>query len=111
VVAVLLSATVVRDALALAAAQEVLTLMAAAVGAASAILTVVASRMLGEPRLAWVAAALVLYCAVVLPWTTAAPTEFDLSQRASRLVAYLAALLLLVLSCVRRGHWGRRAPG
>lgn len=98
VVAVLLSATVVRDALALAAAQDVLTLVAAAVGAASAILAVVASRMLGEPRLAWVAAALVLYCAVVLPWTTAAPTEFDLSQSASRLVAYLTALLLLVLS-------------
>jgi len=108
VVGVLFGA-VLRSTLPAGPTHQLLTLVAAAVGAGAAILAVVASRLLDEPRMAWVASALVLYCAVVLPWTTAVPTDLDLAQRASRLVAYLTALVLLVAALrppPRMGAWG-----
>lgn len=109
VVGVLLNADTVLAALPGPATFDILTLIAAAVGAGSAILAVVASRLLGDPRLSWVASALVLYCVVVLPWTTVVVAEVDLAHRASRLAAYLVALVLLVAS-IRPpralGSWG-----
>src|SRR5689334_21688541 len=54
-------------------AAHIVTLIAAGIGAAAAILALVASRLLTEARLAWLAAALVLYCLVVLPWGVSAP--------------------------------------
>lgn len=109
VVGVLLRAETVLAALPGQATFEILTLGAAAVGAGSAILAVVASRLVGDPRLAWIASALVLYCVVVLPWTTVATGDLDISHRASRLVAYVTALVLLLAS-IRPprtlGSWG-----
>lgn len=64
VVAVLLRADTVLAALPAQSTSNILTLSAAAVGAGSAILAVVASRLMGERKLAWIAAALVLYCAI-----------------------------------------------
>ncbi len=109
VVGVLLKADTVLAALPGQTTFEILTLTAAAVGAGSAILAVVASRLIDERRLAWIASALVLYCVVVLPWTTMAVTEMDIAHRASRLVAYVTALVLLLAS-IRppraMGSWG-----
>jgi two-component system OmpR family sensor kinase len=109
VTAVLLGSAPVRAVLPVGPTYQLLTLGAAAVGAGAAILAVVVSRLLGEPRASWVAAALVLYCAVVLPWTTVAPSELDLGQRAGRLVAYLTALVLLAAALrppAALGAWG-----
>ncbi len=91
-----LNAAPVRAALDVPATFSILTLTAAATGAAAALLGVLASRLTGEPRPAWIAAALVLYCIVVLPWS--AQPALDTVHRASRLVAYLGALVLLLLS-------------
>ena len=77
---------------------RVLTLAAAAAGAAAAILAGVAARLTGDPRPSWIAAALVLYCLIVLPWSTVVAVELDMVHRASRLVAYLGALVLLLLA-------------
>jgi two-component system, OmpR family, sensor kinase len=92
------------------AAHLLLTLAAAAVGAAAAILAVVASRLLGDRRPAWIAAALVLYCVILLPWTTVAPPEaLQLPQRLARLIVYATAMVLLLLSIRpprRLGGWG-----
>jgi two-component system, OmpR family, sensor kinase len=109
VTAVLLGSAAVRAALPVGPTHQLLTLAAAAVGAGAAILAVVASRLLGEPRASWVAAALVLYCTVVLPSTTVAPSELDPGQRAARLVAYLTALVLLAVALrppAALGAWG-----
>jgi two-component system, OmpR family, sensor kinase len=95
---VLLSSAVVREALAVEPTFRVLTVAAAAAGAAAAILAVIASRLTGDPQPSWIAAALVLYCVIVLPWTTVAPAELDVTHQASRLVAYLGALVLLLLA-------------
>jgi two-component system, OmpR family, sensor kinase len=109
VTSVLLRADAVLAVLPVQATSDVLTLSAAAVGAGSAILAVVGSRLLGEARLAWVAAALVLYCAIVLPWAALAAADLDVAHRASRLLAYVTALVLLVAS-IRPpralGSWG-----
>jgi len=109
VVGVLLKADTVLAALPGQATFEILTLTAAAVGAGSAILALVASRLIDEPRLAWISSALVLYCVIVLPWTTMAATDMDIAHRASRLVAYVTALVLLLAS-IRpprsTGSWG-----
>ena len=83
----------VRAALQVDATFRVLTLAAAAAGAAAAILAGVAARLTGDPRPSWIAAALVLYCLIVLPWSTVAAVELDVVHRASRLVAYLGALV------------------
>lgn len=77
---------------------RVLTIAAAAAGAAAAILAGVAARLTGDPRPSWIAAALVLYCLIVLPWGTVTAVELDVVHRASRLVAYLGALALLLLA-------------
>ncbi|MHA6794917.1 sensor histidine kinase [Pseudonocardia bannensis] len=109
VVAVLVASPAVIHSDAVALTGQILTISAAAVGAGAAILAVVASRLLGDPRPAWLASALVLYCVIVLPWSTVAPVDFDLAHRASRLVAYLTAMALLLLS-IRPprplGSWG-----
>jgi two-component system OmpR family sensor kinase len=108
VIAVLLRTEVVR-ALLPQSAHETLTLAAVGAGAGSAILALFASRVLDDPRMAWVAAALVLYSGVVLPWSTTDAAKLGGSQRPSMLLVYLAALVLLVLS-VRPprplGAWG-----
>ncbi|MFR9805594.1 sensor histidine kinase [Pseudonocardia sp. RS010] len=91
-------------------AADILTLVGAGIGAAAAILALVASRLLGEARLAWLAAALVLYDLVVLPWGVSAPTGTASSAtQVSRLLAYATALVLLVFalrSPRRLGAWG-----
>ena len=97
VIAVLMAGPV-RAALQVDATFRVLTVAAAAAGAAAAILAGVAARLTGDPRPSWIAAALVLYCLIVLPWSTVVAVELDLVHRASRLVAYLGALVLLLLA-------------
>ncbi|GAA4673229.1 hypothetical protein GCM10023215_00810 [Pseudonocardia yuanmonensis] len=91
-------------------ASDILTLVSAGIGAAAAILALVASRLLTEPRLAWLAAALVLYCLVVLPWGVSAPAgTVSSAVQVSRLLAYTTALVLLVFalrSPRRLGTWG-----
>jgi two-component system OmpR family sensor kinase len=93
-----------------ALATTTLTVAAATVGAGAAILSMVAGRLLGDLRMAWLAPALVLYCVVVLPWTAAAPgATLDVPHRLARLVAYATALLLLVVTVHpprRLGWWG-----
>ncbi|WP_141566555.1 HAMP domain-containing sensor histidine kinase [Pseudonocardia sp. N23] len=93
-----------------ALAIATLTVAAAAVGAGSAILSVVVGRLFGDLRMAWLAPALVLYCVVVLPWTAAAPgATLDVPHRLARLVAYATALILLVVAVrppQRAGWWG-----
>ncbi|SDH04265.1 sensor histidine kinase [Pseudonocardia oroxyli] len=87
---------------------DLLTLVAAGVGAATAILALIGSRVLGEARLAWLAAALVLYCVVVLPWTALGTAE-STAARVSRMLAYATALVLLVFALRaprRMGAWG-----
>jgi two-component system OmpR family sensor kinase len=109
VTAVFLGSAVARATLPVGPTHQLLTLVAAAVGAGAAILAVVVSRLLDEPRASWVAAALVLYCVVVLPWTTVAPADLDLGQRAARLVLYLTALVLLAAALRpprALGAWG-----
>ena len=88
---VALSAAPLRAVLPAEATFQVLTVAAAAAGAAAAILAGVAARLTGDPRPSWIAAALVLYCLIVLPWGTVAAVELDVVHRASRLVAYLGA--------------------
>ncbi len=95
---VLLNTPVVRAAVAVDSTFRVLTLAAAAAGAAAALLAWVIARLTGDPRPSWIAAALVLYCLIVLPWTTVAAAAPDVSHQASRLVAYLGALVLLLLA-------------
>ncbi len=93
--------------------QLLLTLTAAAVGAAAAILAVVASRLLGDRRPAWIAAALLLFCVILLPWTAVAPAAaLALPERLARLIVYATATTLLVLSVrppQRGGAWGAGA--
>ena len=90
--------------------SDIVTLVAAGVGAAAAILALVASRLLNEARLAWLAAALVLYCLVVLPWGVSAPAgTVSSATQVSRLLAHATALVLLVFalrSPRRMGTWG-----
>jgi two-component system OmpR family sensor kinase len=95
---VLLNSAVVRTAIAAEPTFRVLTVAAAAAGAAAAILAGITARLTGDPRPSWIAAALVLYCVIVLPWTTVAAAELDVAHQASRLVAYLGALVLLLLA-------------
>ncbi|MCE3553446.1 HAMP domain-containing histidine kinase [Pseudonocardia sp. RS11V-5] len=91
-------------------AADIVTLIAAGIGAAAAILALVASRLLTEARLAWLAAALVLYCLVVLPWGVSAPAgTIPSATQVSRFIAYATALVLLVFalrSPRRMGTWG-----
>ncbi|GAA4556673.1 HAMP domain-containing sensor histidine kinase [Pseudonocardia xishanensis] len=90
-------------------AVDILTLVAAGVGAATAISALVGSRVLGDTRLAWLAAALVLYCAVVLPWTVGSTADPQSAERVSRLLAYFTALILLVFALRpprSLGAWG-----
>lgn len=93
-----------------ALATVTLTVIAATLGAAAAILAVVAGRLLEDLRMAWLAPALVLYCVVVLPWSAASPAgTTDVPHRLARLVAYATALILLVVSIrppARAGWWG-----
>ncbi len=107
VVVVALGAGPVRTALPADVASGSLALAAAAVGAAAAILAVIGSRLTGDARPEWVAAALVLYCVVVLPWTAVTSADLAVVPRAARLVAYLGALVLLVLSIRPPRRWGR----
>lgn len=75
---------------------QVLTLVAAAVAAGAAILGALASRLLGDPRPRWIAAALAVYAVVVLPATALAPSADDMSVAGARLVAYLVTVGLLL---------------
>jgi two-component system OmpR family sensor kinase len=109
VTTVFLGSAVAQEVLPVGPTHQLLTLAAAAVGAGAAILAEIVSRLLDEPRMSWAAAALVLYCAVVLPWMAVVPAELDLGQRAARLVAYLTALVLLAAALrppAALGAWG-----
>jgi two-component system OmpR family sensor kinase len=78
----------------------VLTLVAAAVGAAAAILGDIAARLTGDARPTWIATALVLYTLFVVPSTFLLPTSGDNDSviRSVRLVALLAVVVLLVVA-------------
>ncbi|WP_214406547.1 sensor histidine kinase [Pseudonocardia lacus] len=108
VVAVLMQTEFVGDVLP-RSAHDLLTFAAAGTGAGSAVLALFASRVLDDRRMAWIAAALVLYCAVVLPWSTLEEAKTGGAQRSPMLLVYLAAMVLLVVS-VRPprvlGAWG-----
>jgi two-component system OmpR family sensor kinase len=90
--------------------QDILTLVAAAIGAGAAILAFVVARVLADPRPAWLSAALTMYCLVVLPWTVSAFVPLQTpGLRLSRLIAYATALALLALALRpprRLGMWG-----
>jgi two-component system OmpR family sensor kinase len=90
--------------------QDILTLVAAAIGAGAAILAFMGSRVLTDPRPAWFSAALTMYCLVVLPWTVSAlAAQQSPGMRLSRLVAYATALALFALALRpprRLGMWG-----
>lgn len=109
VVATLLTTARLQPVLPAAPTHELLTLCAAGVGTGAAILGVVAARLLDDHRPAWIAAALVLYSAVVLPLSAAGTAQAGGPHRSSMLVVYLTALALMVLS-VRPpavlGAWG-----
>jgi two-component system, OmpR family, sensor kinase len=98
VVCLLVTAVLGAATLQVDAAFRILTIAAAAAGAGAAILAGVAARLTGDPRPSWIAAALVLYCLIVLPWSTVVAVQLDVVHRASRLVAYLGALILLLLA-------------
>ncbi len=98
VTAVLFSTSSVVAGLSVPLANDVLSLSAAAIGVGAGILAAVTSRLLGEPKLSWFAAALLLYCVVVLPWGALAASDLDVVHRASRLLLYVVALVLLVVS-------------
>ena len=70
VACVLVTVVLGAAALQVDATFRILTIAAAAAGAAAAILAGVAARLTGDPRPSWIAAALVLYCLIVLPWST-----------------------------------------
>lgn len=95
---VVLGSEVVNAAVPAEPAFRVLTMVAIAAGAAAAILAAVLTRLSGDPRPSWIAAALVLYCLIVLPWTAIAADQLDVVARAARLVTYLGALVLLLLA-------------
>ncbi|MBA3907330.1 MAG: HAMP domain-containing histidine kinase [Pseudonocardiales bacterium] len=95
---VLLNTGIAHAVLAVEPTFRVLTVAAAAAGATAALLAAITARLTGDPRPSWIAASLVLYCVIVLPWTTVAAAELDVMHRASRLVAYLGALVLLLLA-------------
>jgi two-component system OmpR family sensor kinase len=89
--------------------HALLTLAAAGVGTGAALMGVVSARVLDDRRTAWIAAALVLYSAVVLPLSAAGTAVPGGPYRAPMLIIYLTALVLLVVS-VRPpaflGAWG-----
>ena len=94
-----------------AAVYDVLTLTAAAVGAAAAILADLAARLRDVPRVAWSGAAFGVYSVVIIPSTTLGPDGPNAAAGlvAMRLVAYLTVLVLLLLAVVdsrRGGAWG-----
>ena len=109
-VVVLAASPRILDSLHQETVSTVLTVAAAGIGAAAAILALVGSRVLRDPRLAWLAAALVLYCVVVLPWGVTMPAATaSTAQQVSRFVAYATALVLLVFALRpprRLGAWG-----
>jgi two-component system OmpR family sensor kinase len=90
--------------------QDILTLVAAGIGVGAAILAFVGSRVLTDPRPAWLSAALTMYCLVVLPWSVSAfAAQQTPGMRLSRLVAYATAFALLALALRpprRLGMWG-----
>src|SRR5690242_15995138 len=110
VVVVALRAGPVLTVLPAGPAYQGLTLAAAAVGAVAAVLASLGSRLTGERRPAWIGAALGLYCVIVLPWSAASSVDLDVVHRAARLVAYVGALVLLVLS-MRPPRWAGRWGG
>jgi two-component system, OmpR family, sensor kinase len=80
------------------AANVVLTVATAAAATGAAILAEVASRICDDPRWSWMAAAFALYGVLVLP-VTALATEGDTPRlMLVRVVAYLTALPLLLMS-------------
>lgn len=94
------------------AADQIVTLSGAAVGAAAAVLADIAARLTGHPRVAWSGAAFALYSLLVLPSTTlvADGPGAAAGLQTVRLVAYLAVIVLLLLavqtSTPRTGAWG-----
>jgi two-component system OmpR family sensor kinase len=109
VVSALLATDRLQGVLPPAPTHGLLTLAAAGVGAGSALVGVIAARVLDDQRTAWIAAALVLYSVVVLPLSAAGTAVPGGPYRAPMLIIYLTALVLLGMSVrppALLGGWG-----
>lgn len=87
-----------------------LTLVAAGLGAASALCALVSYRLTGDPRPAWISAALALYGLFILPLSSVTLTDpRNASGRVASLIMFLTALVIMLLSIrppSRLGAWG-----
>lgn len=84
-----------------------LTLAAAAVGAAAAIVADLAARLADVPRVSWSGAALAVYSVVVIPSTVLGPDGPgpDDSLTAMSVVAYLTVVILFLMATLG-SQWG-----
>ncbi len=91
-------------------ATYVLILVTAGLGAGAALCALVTFRLTGDPRPAWIAAALALYGVFVLPLSSVTLTDpRNASGRLATLTMFVVALVIMLLSVrppVRLGAWG-----
>ncbi|MFP5072059.1 sensor histidine kinase [Pseudonocardia nantongensis] len=93
----------------LVTATSVLTLVAAAVGSAAAIVALVTGRLSGDPRPSWFGAGLLLYGVVLLPMSALVVREGGPTARLavlSMLVVGMGVLLGALRPPARLGAWG-----
>lgn len=87
-----------------------LILVSAGLGAAAALCALVTFRLTGDPRPAWISAALTLYGLVILPLSSVTLTDpRNASGRVASLIMFVTALVILLLSIRppdRLGAWG-----
>lgn len=99
VVAVLAACSAAVPAAGVGVAALLLAVAAAAAGVGAAILAVLTARLAGDRRLVWLAAAVVGYAVVLLPWTLVGPAAaLPAAGRVARLVAAAVLVALLVLA-------------
>lgn len=90
-------------------ATAILTLLAAAVGSAAAIVALVTGRLTGDPRPSWFGAALLLYGVVLLPMSALVVRDGGPPARLAvlcMLVIGLSILLAALRPPARLGAWG-----
>ncbi|MEJ8278232.1 sensor histidine kinase [Pseudonocardia spirodelae] len=91
-------------------ATAVLTLVAAAIGSAAAIIALVTGRLTGDPRPSWFGAALLLYGVVLLPLSALVLPQYPGgTPRLAVLSMLLVSLCILVTALrppARLGAWG-----
>ncbi|MDQ4115881.1 MAG: HAMP domain-containing histidine kinase [Actinomycetota bacterium] len=87
-----------------------LTLVTAGLGAGAALCALVTYRLTGDPRPAWISAALALYSVFILPLSSVTLTDpGNASGRLASLIMFVTALVILLLSIrppARLGAWG-----